>query len=359
MKKDIDRKELSRLKALVKKSKKPLNELIKEFDEIRPDVVNDRLAVNTLFNRYRRKVKKQTFKSKQKAEVVTGFVWGETGLIDKAQNMRGKAKRFIKKNGKQAAVDAQLINGEGKFLDQRQKIYGRENPNYLEPMPDNLKIRRRTLFGIFKKNGDAFKYGSIHTENNKLAGGWRKVKRFTPCSTYVLIKEDTSELRMNASMAEGTTTVFKKIDEPWDIMEIIEATVGNRYTPISQVEEHFEAYKDAWDRKIFLRGMIGWLNLDRVDMFGRHSGLLCDPDDPETGVRLEIPAHIAIEWGEGSEVLILGKTRRNKYYSEEGELTDGDVVITVQGIYPIPGMTTPVESAPDVQSDEDIDGWLD
>jgi len=359
MKNEIDRSELKRLKTLAKKSKKTSDELIKEFDEVRSTVANDRLAVNVLFNKYRKTVARQTYKSKQKAEVVTGFVWGDTGLIDKALSMRESAKRFIKKNGKQAAIDAQLINGEGKFLDQRNKLYGRENPNYLEPMPDNLKIRKRTVFGIFKRNGKPFKYGSIHTEDNRLAGGWAKIKRFVPCSTFALIKEDTSELRMNSSAAKDTTTVFKKIDEPWEIAKIIEATVGNRYTPIKQVEEHYEAYKDAWDRKIFVKGMIGWLNLDRVDMFGRHSGLICDPDNPESGVRLEIPSHVRIEWGEGSEVVVLGKTRRTKYRDEEGELQPGDVVITVWGIFPIPGMSTPVESSPDVKSDEDINGWLD
>jgi len=138
------------------------------------------------------------------------------------------------------------------------------------------------------------------------------------------------------------------------------STIGDQITDIASVPEHYEAYKDAWDRKIFLKGMIGWQNLERTDYFGRRSALLVDPLNPDVSVRMEIPAHVSITWGEGSEVIVLGKTRQSMYRDPETQnLEPGDIVVSVFGIFPIPGMTTDLESTPEVTSDEEIDGWLD
>ena len=71
---------------------------------------------------------------------------------------------------------------------------------------------------------------------------------------------------------------------------------------------------------------------------------------------------LSIDFGEGSEIIIFGKTKVSKYRDRDsGELVEGDVIVDVHGIYPIPGLSTSREaSIPETLEDEtEIEGWLD
>lgn len=378
MKSEIDKSEYKRLERISKATGTSMDELLKQFESEYKTLVAgetkgnlERLAVNAIVNAKRRENVKQSFMPRNKPELVSGFIWGETGCIDKAEITRRQAKGYVKREGRQAAIDAQLIDGDNHVLDQRQKIYGRENPHYLEALPENLKLLSRTLFGIWRLNGsETFKFGTIHTEDNKLATAWDTVRRFRPCTTYAIIKENDGDMKMNSSGAEGTETVFRAIQEDWDILSIIEDVFGwgkskdkTKFTPLNKIEQHFETFKDAWDRFIVVRGVVGWINLDRLTPWGSVWASLIDSDlgyEADYRVRILIPDHVKINFGEGSEVIVLGKTKRSKYRDDDGNLVDGDVIINVWGIYPIPGLTTELgEPKAELSSDEQIEGWFE
>jgi len=57
---------------------------------------------------------------------------------------------------------------------------------------------------------------------------------------------------------------------------------------------------------------------------------------------------------------VFGKTRRYKSRDENGELVDADVIIDVQAIYPLVGLTIPREATSKQQEEEvEISGWVE
>jgi len=130
----------TKLKKIATKMKVPLKEVeeifeakYKELNEGKVKGDLDKLAINKTMSEYRRVVNRQlrstTFTPKAKAEAIYGIIVGGMGFRDKAQEMRRNAKRYAEKNGLQEARDKQLIDGDNNVLDQRETIFGKENPD--------------------------------------------------------------------------------------------------------------------------------------------------------------------------------------------------------------------------------------
>jgi len=371
----LSKVELKRLQDLATRNKVPFKEVMERFKEAKKTISNDRLAVTNVMNSYRREKSFQLVGKKGNIQVLYGFIVGDLGLFDRAEMIRNQVKSYIRKEGIEAAREAQLIDGDNRILDQRAQIYGRENPNYLEVLPPELHLRSRTLLMIARKNGDkTFKLGSIHTEDNRLARAWDKVKFYTPCQVPINLKEEIEDrktkegkvvifgdFKANSSSAQETTSIFKAIKEDWDVDKILMETVEKQITPIEKIEEVHNATKDVWDRRIIIRGAVTWVSIDRPTPFGSIWMQVMDPDNEENVVRCMIPEHLSIDFGEGSEIIIFGKTKVSKYRDRDsGELVEGDVIVDVHGIYPIPGLSTSREaSIPETLEDEtEIEGWI-
>jgi len=371
----LSKVELKRLQDLAARNKVPVEEVMERFKEAKKTISNDRLAVTNVMNSYRREKSFQLVGKKGNIQVLYGFIVGDLGLFDRAEMIRNQVKSYIRKEGIEAAREAQLIDGDNRILDQRAQIYGRENPNYLEVLPPELHLRSRTLLMIARKNGDkTFKLGSIHTEDNRLARAWDKVKFYTPCQVPINLKEEIEDrktkegkvvifgdFKANSSSAQETTSIFKAVKEDWDVDKILMETVEKQITPIEKIEEVHNATKDVWDRRIIIRGAVTWVSIDRPTPFGSIWMQVMDPDNEENVVRCMIPEHLSIDFGEGSEIIIFGKTKVSKYRDKDsGELVEGDVIVDVHGIYPIPGLSTSREaSIPETLEDEtEIEGWI-
>ena len=371
----LSKVELKRLQDLAARNKVPVEEVMERFKEAKKTISNDRLAVTSVMNSYRREKSFQLVGKKGNIQVLYGFIVGDLGLFDRAEMIRNQVKSYIRKEGIEAAREAQLIDGDNRILDQRAQIYGRENPNYLEVLPPELHLRSRTLLMIARKNGDkTFKLGSIHTEDNRLARAWDKVKFYTPCQVPINLKEEIEDrktkegkvvifgdFKANSSSAQETTSIFKAVKEDWDVDKILMETVEKQITPIEKIEEVHNATKDVWDRRIIIRGAVTWVSIDRPTPFGSIWMQVMDPDNEENVVRCMIPEHLSIDFGEGSEIIIFGKTKVSKYRDRDsGELVEGDVIVDVHGIYPIPGLSTSREaSIPETLEDEtEIEGWI-
>ena len=335
----------------------------------------EQTAFYAIMNSYRRQ---RAYAGKPKRETTTlyGFVTGDSGIWDKAEQVRREVKNYIEKYGLQAALEAQKIDGDNNILDQRQKIYGKDNPNYLKPLSPTLHVLERTLSGFFRKNGDTpYKYATLQTSDNLLARGWDDVKFYVPCQVTVIVKEEDNEFfTLSSSSSEENRSVFKGLKEDMDIKKIIDTTIGehsvinkegetvtipSKWCKISEIEAKHEVTKDAWDRKIFVKGIVAWINTDRPTAIGSIKMGLMDPDNEEDLVVVEIPKQLRIDFGELSEVYVFGKTRRNKFRDQEThELVDGDVIIQATGIF----VVTPIQD--DATSTEEVEmpkikGWID
>jgi len=333
----------------------------------------DRLTLNQVSNYYRKQLRKQnsTYEPKTKATSVIGFLIGTTGIWDDAEFIRKTGKRLIDKWGIEWCKNhvppyiEEDETGNLVYLDTRQTIFGKDNPDYLTPLSPKLKVRKNTLLGFFRKNGNKdYRFTTMQTNDNKLALAWTKVKYFLPCQSFGILKEEVdNEMKMNSSGAEDTMSVFRAIDEEINVLDVITNTIGKKgFTKVSKVEQHYEAYKDAWDRHIVLRGTISWIS-DRENSWGSVYVGLADSEagvDEQAQVKLEIPEYLKIDWGEGTEVIVFGKTDRQSAKQEDGtwKKRAGDVFVKVHGIYPIPGLTVPKsDEVEDVDSIE-IDGWF-
>lgn len=334
-----------------------------KLDELKTVGDIGKLAYNKVSNHYKRELrrKESNFEPVTKATSIIGFLAGTHGMWDKAEQVRKAAKRYIDKWGLEHAIDNQYVNDNNEILDRRAKIFGKDNPDYLEVLSPKLKVRSNTVIGFFRKNGDKnYYFTTMQTNDNKLALAWTRLKYFLPCQSFGIEKEVAGkEMRMNSSSADDTMSVFRAIDEEVDIVKVIEDTV--KYTKIADVEKHYETYKDAWDRNIVIRGTVSWIS-DRETSWGAIYVAVADPNagvDDTTQVRVLIPDHISIDFGEGSEIIVFGKTKRNMRRNEETDKWDvpGDVIVNVHGIYPLPGLTTPKEETED-EDENPIDGWF-
>ena len=327
------------------------------------------LAINGVRNSVRKLTKKKEFEPKAKAEVVVGFIVGDSGLWDKMEQMRSAARRFVDKKGIQAAVKAELINEDNKVLDTRKKIFGKENTNYKKPLKEKERDSTRTLHLVARINGDKnYKYGSIQTNSHALALGWGKVRFFIPCQTYGIVKENPDEVngfKLNSSQAEDTPSIFKAVKEDMDVDEIFMSTIGPDIIPIIGVERFHESYKDVYGAIIFVRGTVAWINRDRPSPFGDiKMGLM---DENGEMVTVSIPEYLTTDFGENSDVVVIGRTLRQDL-KEEGDDKQvrwikgaGDVAIKAVGVYGVKGMTTPSDyNKPESLEDEkEIVGWVE
>lgn len=335
------------------------------------------LALNGVKNQLRKLTKKATFEPKAKAVGLVGFIIGDSGLWDKVKQMQDAAKRYNDKYGIQATLEANLINGDNQVLDTRKKIFGKENPNYLEPLEKMvngklLKVvdKTRTLHLIARLNGsEEYKYGTIQTNDPSLAVGWGKVKFYTPCQGFGIVKEDpegVNGFKLNSSQAEDTTSVFKAVTEDMDVDKIFMDTVLPEIVAVGGVEKFHEQYKDVYGAIVFVRGMVAWINRDRPSPFGDIKMGLMDGETSDM-VTVSIPENVVADFGEQSEVIVFGRTKRQdlRQDGEDGKVTwlkgQGDVAIQAVGVYGIKGLLTPSDlNIPEALNDEkEIEGWLD
>lgn len=164
-------------------------------------------AINGVLNKYRRSKAKEGKQTRAKeTNVVTGFVIGSPGIWDRAETIRRQAKKYIEKNGMQAAIENNIVDGDNHILDSRPTLYGRPNKDFLKPLDQDLAVLDLTLHGFFRHNGEKiFKYGTLQTSDNIVARSWNKTliesgryfKLFQV--TAVIVEELNNEIVLRSS----------------------------------------------------------------------------------------------------------------------------------------------------------------
>jgi hypothetical protein len=332
-----------------------------------PEVKLTEFAIVGVQNEIRKdqKRKEGTFKPKAEAMPIVGFIVTDTGLWDKIQNIQQAAQAFVKKNGMATAIRDQYVDGDGHILDKREKLFGKPNPNYLKPLKEGVVDASRTL-GLIAKigNDDSFKYGTIQTNNAALARGWSKVKFYIPCQTFGIIKSNEKDgfFKANSSEAEETTSVFKALKEFGDVDKIFLDVINPQLTEIANVERVYELIKEAYDRTLFVKGRVAWIGRERPNNWGAIRMGIMDDDNNE--IVVSIPEHIGKDFGELSQVIVIGKPDRGdlkvtdeKTGKSHYERDKGDVYLQAIGIYVLARTPEDVYSS-NAGSNEEIEGWL-
>jgi hypothetical protein len=359
------------------------------------------LAMNAVKNMVRKitKPKNDSFVSKQKAESVVLFVIGDTGSSDQIEIMKSIAKAYSNKWGLAAAVKEGYINKENQVLDNREKVFGKPNGNFGKPLKESQHERKRVL-DIIGRIGDSqvWKDGLFNTSDNKLAVGWGKVKMFTLAQTFGIVKANTpiplteeqrgsmseeditsyekqlGHILLNSSNAEDTQSIFRALHEPVDIDQVFMQVVEPQLKQVDDVEAEYTYLpvdakgKVPYNNRFFVKGTVSWINRDRPDFNGAISlGLW----NPETGAELtlKIPQHVQIDFGENSDVIVIGKLERGdlRVEAEEsnGKATyvkgQGAVRMVATGLYKIANMCTPSDTASSetLGEESEINGWVE
>lgn len=321
-------------------------------------------AITAVVNEVRKINKKANFVKKAEASRVFGFIVGDGGLWDKIGNMISAAQNYVKKNNMGMAVQDNYVNGDGQILDRREKLFGKPNPNYLKPLPDKISDANRTLY-LVARIGESkqFKFGTIQSNDAPLCRGWNKIRFFTPCSTWGIVKENEGMFKLNASTAEDTTSVFRALNEDLDVTQTFLDVVTPNLTEITNVERIYELTKDAWDRITFVKGKVAWIGRDRPTPFGAIKMGIMDENGVE--VVVSIPEQIGKDFGELSEVIVIGKPERGdlKVVDEDtGKFTyqkkKGDVYIQAVGIFVTKATPIDVFSGEALGDAQEIEGWV-
>lgn len=323
-------------------------------------------AISGVKNEIRKDVKRAAFVPKAEASPVIGFIVADTGLWDKIGNMIAAAQAYVKKTSIAIAVRDQYINGDGQVLDRRKKIFGRDNNDYLKPLKEKVVDSSRTL-GLIARiaDGTDYKYGTIQTNDGPLARGWSKVRFFTPCQTFGIVKDNPKEgfFKLNSSQAEETTSIFKAVKEDIDVNAIFHQVIDPQLTAITAVERTYELIKEAYDRTLFVQGTVAWIARDRPNNWGAIRMGLMDDDGNE--IVVSIPEYIGKDFGELSKVIVIAKPDRGdlKVVDDETKKTTwekgkGDVYLQALGIYVVERTPEDVYSADALGDTKEIEGWI-
>lgn len=360
----MDKNEIDkRLKAIAKSREMKLTEIQQVWATAKERMPKapDRLVLNAVMTQLR---ERPAFATTKRAFIghFIGFMVGDVGLRDKAEEMRDKAERTIDRYGFDVALEKGLVNAAGEVLDSRPKVFGRKNPRYGQVLGVRAKIRSHRLYFLCKQARDKkWELAHLQTNDNGLALAWCNLPYYRWVTFPALVQaHDSTGYRLTGSTAKGTLTVFKAVKEERDPYNVYEEVFKPQITPIRKVESYHEAVKEAWDRWIVCYGVIGQLGLERETMFGI-PGRLLDTDigyEAEGQVRFYIPEHIKINCGVYSEAYIFGRTRRSKYRDREtGKLVDADVVIDVWGMFPNPKLTME-PTVDEYIEEEQIEGFI-
>lgn len=360
------------LKKVAKERQLELNKLQAEYQEIIRSLKDRKIAGdlsviarNIILGRHRQL---KPYKRARKYQIASfvGFKIGDLGIKDDAQRMREWARFIIDRDGVEEAKRLGLVAEQDDkivVLDTREKVFGRPNKNYRQPLDPKLKLRRRTLIMLAKEGNGELEYTRLQTNNNKLALAWSQLPFYRPVAFPAAVQNhDNSGYLLSSSSAEATKTIFREVKEDWDVYSLYEAWAKENLTPFEDVIRYHDATKDAWDRWILLRGIVASINLESQSFRGTPC-MLIDPErgyDSSMAFLFYIPEHLKITFGVYSEIYLLGKTRGIETVDEEtGQEYTSDVAIDAWGFMPIKGRSTkPEESLLEEEAEEEVQGFI-
>lgn len=328
-----------------------------------------------MYRKYGKKDEEQSSTPKSEPGDLEGFLVGLGEYRDKKAEMLKYIERQVKDGGKTKAQQNGLIKTDGVSvipLDYRTEVFGKKNPDCGKPLSEINVNTEMKVYGVFRRadTEDAFVFGTLETANSAIANSWFKSLKFpehlfVPMKTNGNIHETELGFRITASQAEGKVTKFTIDKHPsYEVYDAFMMAVEPLLTPWSWPEgaeepdcnpmlrHYLDAVakgkngKPAWDRMIFVRGIIDQIRPEWKNWKGTPA-YICNENDVVERIKINLPDGFEKMFGEGSIVIAYGKdeeTMRKNENTGKWDIPSGRIEIRCVGAYPIPGFkTTPTD----------------
>ena len=324
------------------------DELIKDEKEIHPK--------NTEKNHQKRALQRlaMTYKKQLRSPAIgfEGMVIGVGDLFDTVRKLREFGMDAFRENP-QNAISAGTTDEDGNPLDTREVFgTGRENPGFGKPLPEHSYIRGVIGVALRSNVKESPKVFSM-TLNGLLAENCI-IEMFKPIKFRAINKseENSKQFILNGS----TVTKFEISDtiqmpQPIDVLRKV---CGDMFVPFEKIEEYHSINKDDFNRLALIEGDVSIISLEPSKIGSRMmilENMEVSMENIEApGITCWVPKNINIDFGEGSKVIVIGKTAQGKSRDDPNKL--GDVMFNVLGIYAIPEFK--IESLTDDNIDKAI-----
>jgi len=300
---------------------------------------------------------------KQLRSPAVGFEGVIIGIGDSVDIVAKKRREAIElfKIDPQTAISEGVTNEEGVPLDNRPEwSTGRANNMFGKPLPESNFLR--TIFGIAKKtkSDDTPRFFSMSLSGQKAQDD--NMPFMKPINFMAIDKtqDGDNQYKLNASQFTNFT-LNVNLQLPIN-KEVLQKYYG--ITELSNLGEYHKQ-KDVTDYNniVITEGDVSKLNLEPT-AFGSRIMAIEDPnaslEDLESkGATCWLPERINVDFGEGSKVLVIGKTSQGKKKDDQGNTTEelGDVTINVYGLLVDPKykIELPEELKPITEESLDLD----
>jgi len=254
---------------------------------------------------------------RSKAIAFTGYVFGDSGLIDFVDLMKKKAKRVYGID-RERAIAKHLTNDRGEPLDTREKVNFEDNSRYLEPFREEDHSWQRTIYAMSGKGPEMkeIKFSTIVFRDEQA----HELKPNLNSGAQFRANEKTSSpyYELNA------TSVTKLKDYPIkaDIEKMIR-TCGPKIYRITELDKVVDLIEKR--AVVLVEAIVHSINPEPNAKTGNRSVLLDDEDLPmdAKGTWCYMPYHIPLDFKEDSEVIFLATLSKTTLGGKEVVVMNG------------------------------------
>lgn len=273
----------------------------------------------------------------------TGFIIGETGLMDFIEIMKRKAEYLYNDpNRREKALADMLVDRNGTPLDPREKInYGRdENPNFGRPFPEDEHSYYRALYGVASKGTelleDDLQFFRYNINDDNAVNVTYPVRTLAQFRANARRRPKYGFLDLNAISNKEVMMSPVKGDIP-DVIERLEITTWKPYS-MDDLDTVYGMYKDDKSVPVLLFANVATINPEVNTKTGNRTLWVDDieGDFDKPGIALFLPGNIPIEFGLDSKVLFVGRV------DKIGGAEDARIVFQAFGYYAPPDYLLPM-----------------
>ena len=281
-----------------------------------------------------------------------GMVIGVGDLFDTVRKMREAGMDAFRVNPHQA-IEQGITDSDGNPLDTREVFgTGRQNIGFGKPLPEHSYIRNIVGIALRSNVEEGPKTFSMTLNGDKAEN--LIIELFKPVKFRAINKSDEGDASFVLNGSSITTfEVSDKIKMPAPI-DVLRKVCGNMFVPLAKIQEYHTSNKDDFNRLGLFEGDVSILGTEptstgnRMMVIEDMEASMVDIGIP--GMTCWIPKGVVPDFGEGSKVIVVGRTAQGKSRDDPNAL--GDVMLNVLGIYVIPEFKI---EAPEPVTDDNID----
>lgn len=267
----------------------------------------------------------------------SGFIFGDTGVLDFVELMKKKALGLYSAGGtrKEYAIKNYLVTRDGTPLDTREKVNFVDNPNFRQPLKGHAYSKK--LYGIAGLGRDMKEPKFFQMNFND-----EIVQKEIPYQFYkhylFRATEGETDRNMYKINAKSVTTFSDIGNEiPYEDMAKMIENCGYEIWKVSKIKEAFamnvdEKYDDRTNQSYALLFKGTAADIDpAVNDYGNRRIDLNDEDMWTGSYTCWVPEHLPLEFGKDSDIYIVGSITKGEFNEKE------QYNINAFGLFPLPG----------------------